>query len=197
MKRYFTRQLHLPTLLAAFLLATRVLVLSSAPAQAACAGVTVVVDFGPLGGGVQTGCAPGSPHTGLAALAATRFGYSFVPRQPGMVCQISAQPDPCNGAPRDAYWAYFYAASGGVWTYGTEGAATRRPSPGGVEGWAFGAGQPPSIAPPGASTPPTKPAAVSDPQRPGNSGSLPWGMGVAIVTALAGLGWWKAHQRRA
>ncbi len=124
------------------------LVAVSPAAQAApCAGVAVVVDFTALGGTTQTACAPGDPASGLAALTGAGFTYGFVPRQPGFVCRINALPNPCNGAPVTAYWSYWHAQPGGTWTYSTSGAAGHDPAPGSVEGWAFGAGQAPSVAP--------------------------------------------------
>ncbi|XVS60532.1 hypothetical protein ACQPYE_19655 [Actinosynnema sp. CA-299493] len=138
------------------------LALTSAPltAQAAdCAGVTVVVDFGPLGGGVQTGCAPGDPATGTAALTAAGFGYTFAARQPGFVCRINGRPssDPCvNTSPTTAYWGYWHGRPGGAWVYAGSSAGAHDPAPGSVEGWSFGAGGQPGIAPPAPE--PTRPA---------------------------------------
>jgi hypothetical protein len=132
----------------------------SAPATAAdrCDGVWVVVDATAAGGGTTTRCASGDPATGLAALEGAGHAYGFVPRVPGMVCTIDARPDPCNGAPTDAYWSYWSAEPGGPWIYNSRGAGTRDPKPGQVEGWAFGAGAPPRTAPP--TSPP--PAATED-----------------------------------
>ncbi|MBA3490044.1 MAG: hypothetical protein H0T78_11010, partial [Longispora sp.] len=138
---------------------------SGTPAQAACSGVTVVVDFGPLGGGVRTGCASGGPDNGLAALTTAGFGYSFVPRQPGLVCQIAELPSACNGAPHDAHWAYYHAKPGGSWSFSTEGAATYRPAAGTVEGWAYGADRQPGISPPGNPPPAPPPAGGPVPAR--------------------------------
>ncbi|HEY0639254.1 MAG TPA: hypothetical protein VGD67_16510, partial [Pseudonocardiaceae bacterium] len=110
---------------------------SAAVAAVACTGVSVVVDFGPLGGGAQTGCFAGDPSSGLQALSGAGFSYTFVPRQPGLVCQIRSLPDPCNGAPTSAYWSYWRARPGGSWTYSTTGAGAVDPAPGTVDGWAF------------------------------------------------------------
>lgn len=132
---------------------------------AACSGVTVVVDFGSLGG-ARTGCFAGDPASGLAALSGAGFSYAFVPRQPGLVCQIQSAPDPCNGAPTHAYWSYWYAQPGGSWVYSSTGAAVRDPAPGGVEGWAFGAGAAPGLAPPAAAPPPAPPAPPPPPPPP-------------------------------
>ncbi|WP_367128112.1 hypothetical protein [Saccharothrix sp. HUAS TT1] len=140
-------------------------------AQAAdCAGVTVVVDFGPLGGGVRTGCAPGDPASGTAALTAAGFGYTFAARQPGFVCRINGLPgsDPCvTTSPPTAYWGYWHARPGGSWVYSDTSAAAHDPAPGTVDGWAFGGGGQPGIAPPAPQ--PTRPAPqppAPDPGRP-------------------------------
>ncbi|ATE53872.1 hypothetical protein [Actinosynnema pretiosum] len=135
-----------------------------APASAAaCDGVTVVVDFGALGG-VRTGCAPGDPASGIAALNSAGFPHAYVPRQPGLVCQISALPSPCNGAPASAYWSYWHAPAGGSWTYSSSGAGSYDPAPGSVEGWSFGAGNPPALAPPAPPAP--QPQPQPQPQQP-------------------------------
>jgi hypothetical protein len=118
---------------------------------AACSGqkgVTVVADFTRLGGKVKTACDPGHPATGLAALTGAGFTYTFVPRQPGFVCTIDKKPSPCNGAPATAYWSYWHAKPHGKWVYSSLGAGSYHPAAGTVQGWAFGAGQPPGISPP-------------------------------------------------
>lgn len=126
------------------------------PAHAAACeqggGVTVVVDFASLGGGVDTDCAAGDPGTGLEALRASGHEPTRAAQQPGyFVCRIDGRPasDPCQRtSPADAYWSYWTARPGGSWTYSNTGPADRDPAPGTVEGWAFGAGDPPSVAPP-------------------------------------------------
>ena len=126
------------------------------PAQAAACeegrGVTVVVDFASLGGGVQTDCAPGDPASGVEALRGSGHEPTRAAQQPGyFLCRIDGKPadDPCQRAsPENAYWSYWHARPGGTWTYSNTGPAERDPAPGTVEGWAFGAGDPPSIAPP-------------------------------------------------
>ena len=131
----------------------------AAPAAAdGCDGVRVVVDARALGGSITTRCAPGTPGSGLAALEAAGHRYSFVPRNPGMVCTIDARPAPCNGAPVDAYWSYWYAPAGGSWTYASFGAGNRTPPAGSVEGWRFGDGS----APPGVPPPVNGPAPATD-----------------------------------
>jgi hypothetical protein len=141
-------------LLTAALLAAGLVAAETSPRAAhaaACSGtsgVTVVVDFTAFGGAVEVECATGDPASGLAALTAAGFSFSFVPGFPGFVCRIDGLPDPCNGAPATAFWSYWHAEPGGTWTFSTSGAGTYDPAPGTVEGWAFGAGDPPGISPP-------------------------------------------------
>lgn len=135
-----------------------------------CAGVTVVVDFRSLGGGVQTGCAPGDPASGTAALSGAGFGYTFAARQPGFVCRINGRPgsDPCVAAsPPTAYWGYWHGQPGGSWVYSGTSASAHDPAPGSVEGWSFGAGEQPGIAPPAPAPEPTRPAPQPPAPEPG------------------------------
>lgn len=130
----------------------------AAAASERCDGVWVIVDARALGGSLTTRCAPGRPATGLDALVAAGHTYTFVPRFPGMVCTLDRRPDPCNGAPADAYWSYWHAEPGGTWTYATRGAGSRTPTTGGAEGWRFGDGTaPPGTSPPAPPPPPPPP----------------------------------------
>ena len=120
-----------------------------APAAAAEPCVGVLVDARLLGGGVSTGCATGDPDSGLQALTRAGYGYAFVPRQPGQVCQINGAPA-CSDTSTDTYWSYWWRAKGSSrWVYATEGAATHDPSPGATEAWVWqdgGRREPPDIA---------------------------------------------------
>ena len=127
---------------------------AAAPAPAgACTdavGVTVIVDFGEAGGGVQTRCAPGPVTSGFDALTRAGFSVTNVTGQP-FLCRIDGQPadDPCNHTPSASrYWSFWHAERGEPWTYSTSG-ASRTPPAGSVDGWAFGAGEPPRVPPPG------------------------------------------------
>ena len=157
-------------LLAALVAIASTAVWAPTATAAACSGstgVTVVVDFGSLGGGAQVACVPGDPTSGLRALAGAGYGYTFASRQPGLVCRINGKPaeDPCvNAPPTTAYWSYWHATRGGVWVYSTAGAGSRDPAPGTVEGWAFGAGRPPAVAPPAPAAAP-KPTTTAAPPR--------------------------------
>jgi hypothetical protein len=124
---------------------------------AACTGttgVTVVVDFAALGGGVLVGCRLGDPPTGLNALTGAGFTVTGTARWGlAFVCRINGQPtaatEACvNTPPASAYWSYWHAVPGGAWTYSATGASGYDPAPGTVEGWAFGSGAAPSITAP-------------------------------------------------
>ncbi len=126
------------------------LVLLPAPAGAAakpCIGV--IVDARLLGGDVRTGCAVGDPDSGLEALTKAGFGYAFVPRQPGLVCQIDRAPE-CTRTTTTTYWSYWYRAKGSqTWVYSSAGAASHDPAPGSTEAWVWQEGgrkAPPDIA---------------------------------------------------
>ncbi len=111
--------------------------------------ITVVVDFQELIDGnnddVNVRCAPQPVDSGLDALKRANISYTIaVPPQGGgaFVCRIAGLPtaddEPCNRyPPASAYWVYWYAERGGQWTYSDEGAATRTPPPGSIEGWSF------------------------------------------------------------
>lgn len=103
-------------------------------------GVTVVVDFQELGGGVVVRCAAGSPGTGFQALDDAGIPWSPTVRFPGFLCRIDGRPadQPCQSTPpTTAYWSYWNAVRGGTWCYGNFGAGNRRPPEGTVEGWSF------------------------------------------------------------
>lgn len=126
-------------------------------ACATAAGVTVVIDFGDLGGGVHVRCAPGAVSSGFDALNKVGVEFRTAIRQPGVLCRIAGQPadDPCiDTSPASAYWSYWLAPRGGAWCYSNWGAGNRVPPQGSVEGWSFSRGQtssnvpPPGLAPP-------------------------------------------------
>jgi len=120
-----------------------------APAAAAEGCVGVVVDARLLGGGVRTGCASGDPRSGLDALTRAGFSYTFVPRQPGLVCQVDGLPE-CSRTTATTYWSYWHRAPGSSrWAYSTEGAASYDPKPGSLEAWVWQDGgrvEPPDVA---------------------------------------------------
>ncbi len=135
--------------------ATRGATVGTEGACPTAAGVTVVVDFQDLGGGVWLRCTEGSADSGFQALERAGIPYRTAVRSPGFLCRIDELPagDPCiNPSPTAAYWSYWVAPRGGSWCYSNIGAASRNPPEGTVEGWSFSLNRspspPPRIAPP-------------------------------------------------
>ncbi len=114
-------------------------------------GVTIVIDFQELGGGVNVRCAPGPVTTGLDAMRRADISYQTTIRFSGFVCKIAGKPsnDPCiDTSPATAYWSYWLAPRGGQWCYSNLGAGNRRPPPGTVEAWSFSLDKTESTSPP-------------------------------------------------
>lgn len=141
-------------------------------------GVTVVVDFHELGGGVQTACvADGGGQTAAELFPAAGFPLDYVQRQPGFVCRVSGKPadNPCvNTPPADAYWGLYWSdGKSGRWTYATSGAGGQHVPDGGYVGFSWQGGG--DSTPPG-SSPTPHPTATATPtqastQGPGHAGS--------------------------
>lgn len=117
---------------AAALAATAYVALPAAPAVAAACptadGVTVVVDFHELGGGVASVCVPGGGGDAASQLfPQAGFPLTYVQRQPGFVCRVSGKPadNPCvSTPPADAYWGLWWSdGTSGRWTYSSSGAS--------------------------------------------------------------------------
>lgn len=147
------------------------------PGASACPssdGVTVVIDFGPLGGGVQTRCAADSPDTGFEALRQAGVAYQEPVRFPGMVCRIAGLPTDAGcyqAPPADAYWTYWHATRGGQWVYSDLGPGNRRPPAGSFEGWAFfrRSDSQMTVRPPGAGTTTTTTTTAPSPPTTGRT----------------------------
>jgi hypothetical protein len=113
-------------------------------------GVTVVIDFQELGGGVHVRCAPQPVGNGFEALRQAGIDHTTTVRFPGFLCRIAGKPanDPCQTtSPATAYWSYWIAQRGASWCYSSWGAGNRTPPPGTVEGWSFSLGRTSSTAP--------------------------------------------------
>lgn len=152
--------------------------LEPATADTGCSattGVTVIVDFKALGGGLQRGCAI-NPASGLDALHKAGFGTAGTTRWGNaFVCRIDGKPgnppESCaDTPPGTAYWAYYTAKpTDAAWKYVSLAATLTRPQPGSIEGWAFGARALPgvapgdAIAPPVTLPPPTQPPVTNPP----------------------------------
>ncbi len=162
------------TVVAALVAATGALGLAGPAAAALCSGgsgVSVVVDYRSLGGGVVTGCGSGS--TAAAITQAAGVSLTQASREPGFVCRVNGKPasDPCvNASPANAYWGLYWSNGNGSWTYANLGAYSLKVPNGGFVGWSFqngGANQAPGLTPRTPSAPkPTKPAKPSKPAKP-------------------------------
>ncbi len=198
------------------------LLLAGAPATAAaapllqghaqsCSGVWLVVDFGDLGGGTRTACAPAGTHgSGRDALVGAGFTIDF---RAQMLHRIDGLP--ADGAIRnDHYWSYWQSTrnsdgSYAAWKYSNLGAAGTRPEQGTAEGWRFittNKAIPPQVAPPaGENTGPSvsAPATAASGQEapaPASGGEgAPIGLLATVGVLVAGggalVGWrvWKGR----
>ena len=195
-------------LLAAAILAAAGAVAVAGPARAAGSagycpdgnGVTVVVDYRQLGGGVVIRCAPGEQATGLAALENAGFTVTGTLRWgKAFVCRINGKPgidtEPCvDTPPASAYWSYWHAPNGGSWTYSSQGVLARKPPLGSFEGWSFSSGRDedsaprPGVAPtrPAPPPPPPPPPPTATKPHPATNTKPPAGGGTAATHAPAG-----------
>jgi hypothetical protein len=162
-------------------------------------GVTVVVDFNQLGGGIVVRCAPGpvgSGYTGLDALqdagfspeGTARWGMQFICRiagEPAADQKLPIKGDPnykekcVDTPPAQAFWSYWYAPNGGSWTLSSQGPTSREAIAGGFEGWSFSlnhsqdSAPPPGIAPQRPRQPPHSPPPTTPPSSPPHSSPPP------------------------
>lgn len=150
----------------------------SSPASAAgcdsAVGVTLVVDFHELGGGVQQVCdLDGAGKSASTLFPDNGFPLTYVQRQPGFVCRVKGLPtqeqEPCvNTPPGDAYWGLWWTdGESGTWTYSTEGASSLDVPDGGAMAFSWNGSStksPPGVAAPthedepSSSPSPTQPA---------------------------------------
>ncbi|MDN3243823.1 hypothetical protein [Glycomyces tritici] len=166
-------------------------------AQSGCAGVTVVVDFGPLAAAdaaePATGCAA-DPANGLDALAQAGFSVTEVASIRGMVCRIDELPEStcATAPPAKEYWSYWHAEAGdAAWSYSPVGGADSSPDAGDVEGWSFGDGSAPALAPADAAAA-AEGAATEAPR----DRSYTWLFAVAALAVIAGLVFWRVRRDR-
>lgn len=103
-------------------------VLPASPSWAAtCSGdtgVSVVVDFSKLGGGVATGCVADGGGDTAASLFEVDHDLTRVQQYPGAVCKVDNTPADAacqNMPPTDAYWGLFWSDGSGGWVYSSEG----------------------------------------------------------------------------
>ena len=172
-------------------------VLPQAPASAAActttSGVTVVVDFHELGGGLRQVCDPGSGQDGGERFDDAGFDLDRVQRQPGFVCRVNGAPadDPCvNTPPSDAYWSLWWSdGESGSWTYATQGIDSLVVPDGGsiALSWKGSSeSSPPGVAPGTPDDPPSSSPSPSSGSSPGGQHSGGSGSGSSSSTSGSG-----------
>jgi len=187
----FTRRLTAAVVLAAAVGPGLTLTAGSAPAAAATcsttSGVSVLVDFKELGGGIQGTCvANGGGQRASSLFPTAGFPLTYVQNEPGFVCRVSAKPaqDPCvDTPPTDAYWGLWWSdGKNGVWNYANYGASALKVPAGSSVAFAWkqggGSASAPGVAPAvhQAAAPtkaPTKKPSTKPSTKPGKQPSKP------------------------
>ena len=110
---------------------------ASAAACSGTSGVTVVVEYGELGGGIDVGCAPeGGGRTAAKVFEDAGHPLTFLQRFPSFVCRVDGVPadDPCvNTPPADAYWGLWWSdGESGEWSYSSLAAGSLTVPAGGL-----------------------------------------------------------------
>ena len=137
------------------------------PTKGSCAndGVTLVVDPGADSGKAATAyCALNFSGTGWQLFAQANVSVEGTQQYPGgFVCRINGYPtstmQDCAETPttKQGTWVYFNAQyipkHKSTWRFSMQGAATRRPSCGSVDGWVFVRGGNSAVRPRIAPTP--------------------------------------------
>jgi hypothetical protein len=170
-------------------------------------GVSVVVDFKDLGGGVQQACVEdGAGKT--ASDVFTEAGHDLTPvgAFPGAACQVDGKPADVACAqmpPADAYWG-LYVGQAGKWGYAPKGADELTMADGDFVGFAWQStktSSPPEVAPVAApaSASSDEPASAapgeSDTEEDDDDGA-PWWIAAAVVVLLGAAGAAVAVRRR-
>jgi hypothetical protein len=147
--------------------------LGAAPAAATCAtasGVSVVVDFDGLGGGLETSCVANGGGQSAAELSEVHHDLTRVTQSPGAVCRVDGLPvdvDCSRMPPADAFWGLFWSDGSGGWVFSSEGVDSLDVPAGGSVGWAWQTGgepkeypgvEPPQHESPSPSPEPTTPS---------------------------------------
>ncbi len=190
-----TVRTHLGRVLAAAaLVAAAVGVGAPTPARAAApaagcssaSGVTVVVDFNELGGGVASVCdGAGGGKDASQLFPGVGLTLKYASRMPGFVCRVNGVPtsDPCvNTSPSNAFWGLWWSdGKTGKWSYSSLGTQSLTIPDGGYVAFSWDQSDdqaPPSFTPathaaPASPTPKPspKPTPSSGPgQQPGGPG---------------------------
>ncbi|RHW27984.1 hypothetical protein D0Z08_06810 [Nocardioides immobilis] len=148
---------------------------AAAPACSGDTGVTVIVDFNELGGGVTAACDPdGAGKSASEVFDDTGYPLVFAQQDPGFVCRVSGKPadSPCvRTPPATAYWSLWWSdGESGRWSYATSGVNVLEVPDGGFVAFAWHQGQD-NAAPPDASPTRSDPEPTDDGGNGGNDGN--------------------------
>ena len=156
--------------------------LPASPASAAtcssATGVSVVVDFSQVGGGIESTCVEGGGGDKASALLEVSHDLTRDAQYQGVVCKIDEAPADAECQtmpPADAYWGLFWSDGSGGWTYSSQGVDNLEVPAGGSVGMAWqdgGSNDPPGTAPPqhSTSTPSPSPSPTGGKQSGGSQG---------------------------
>lgn len=150
----------------------------------------------------------GTPRSGEQALADGGMRLEF--GRSRLVCTIDGHPDTCPANFTGQYWHYYHALPGQPWTYSQQGAGSRTPPAGSLEGWCYNSNSEDSCTPPqllitqsGAVVAPPGVAAsdLADPPVMLNAPvphptGTPWELilaATALVAVAALAWWWRRH----
>ncbi len=114
----------------------------SAAACSGATGVTVIVDFNELDGGITAACdADGAGKSASEVFVDAGYPLTYVQQDPGFVCTISSKPAdaPCaRTPPPTAYWSLWWSnGESGRWVYATSGVNTLEVPDGGYLAFAW------------------------------------------------------------
>lgn len=121
-------------------------------------GVSVIVDFKQLGGGIQGSCVAGGAGKAASTLfPSAGFPLAYVQSEPGFVCRVSSLPgpqdEPCvDTPPTTAYWGLWWSdGKSGTWKYANYGVAALKVPDGAYVALAWkqgtGSATPPGVVP--------------------------------------------------
>lgn len=137
--------LRIRALMAGLLLAPALLLVPQTAAYAdTCSsekGVSLVVDYGSLGGGVDTECEDDAPTATAWDMFADEFQLTEVQAIPKFACRIDGLPEDVNcqsGPQGNEYWGLFLTdGTSGEWEFATKGAGQLKIPEGGAVAFAW------------------------------------------------------------
>ncbi len=124
-------------------------------ARAACSGdsgVSVIVDFNEVGGGVTAACDPdGAGKVASQVFPDAGYPLTYTQEDPGFACRVSGKPAdaPCvRTPPATAYWSLWWSdGESGQWVYSSSGVSSLDVPDGGYLAFAWHQGSGNAAAP--------------------------------------------------